>query len=305
MFKNLISQRGLSLDRLHTFHRVAQTGGIARAANSNPVQQSQFSRQIRELESFFGVELTLRHGKGIRLTPQGEELARLIQQQLTGLSDFLHSCQKLPIHLVLGAGDSFLQWLVLPKLGRIQKEFPNVELELINLQNRYVLEGVRNQNLDFGIVRSSAVKKPLEHRSLGSHGFSLFVPTRLKRGHSQPQSGAWLSQLPLAVQGGKEGAVQQMLGRVAKKLGLPLNIRLQCESFPEAAEALRSGGYAAILPDFARSRLMEADVTEMSLSGLKGERSHISLVWNPRTFSIRPVTAKLQAVFLREFQLKP
>jgi len=76
MFEALFSTRGLSLDRLRSFLEMAEAGGIARAAPGDPVRQSQISRQIRELEEFFGTELTQRRGKGLVLTPAARRLAK-------------------------------------------------------------------------------------------------------------------------------------------------------------------------------------------------------------------------------------
>ena len=72
MFKKLLSQRGISLDRLRNFAAVAESGSIARVADGDPVRQSLISRQIGELEEFFGVELTRRRGKGGVLGEVGE-----------------------------------------------------------------------------------------------------------------------------------------------------------------------------------------------------------------------------------------
>ena len=54
-FARLFTVSGLSLDRLRTFLRVAEAGNLAKAAKGDATQQSQFSRQIKELEAFFGV----------------------------------------------------------------------------------------------------------------------------------------------------------------------------------------------------------------------------------------------------------
>ena len=57
MFEHLFAERGLSLDRLKTLIEVAKAGSIAAAARGDSARQSLYSRQIKELEEFFGVEL--------------------------------------------------------------------------------------------------------------------------------------------------------------------------------------------------------------------------------------------------------
>jgi DNA-binding transcriptional LysR family regulator len=56
--------KGLSLDRLETLSQVLAGGGISRAAGGDANRQSQFSRQIAELEGWFGVALVLMEGGG-------------------------------------------------------------------------------------------------------------------------------------------------------------------------------------------------------------------------------------------------
>ena len=52
MFAKLFAQSGLSLDRLRALVEVGATGSIVRAAEGDPARQSQYSRQIKELEDF-------------------------------------------------------------------------------------------------------------------------------------------------------------------------------------------------------------------------------------------------------------
>src|SRR5476651_2050856 len=77
MFDQMLSKGGLSLDRLNNFCRIAEAGGITKAAGGDPGKQSLYSRQIKELETFFGLELKVRQGKGIALTDAGQRLAGL------------------------------------------------------------------------------------------------------------------------------------------------------------------------------------------------------------------------------------
>lgn len=52
---------------------------IAGVAEGDPSRQSLISRQIGELEAFFGTELARRKGKGLELTDAGLELARQVR----------------------------------------------------------------------------------------------------------------------------------------------------------------------------------------------------------------------------------
>src|SRR3989442_5648156 len=104
MFAELLSEGGLSFDRLQSFCLVAQAGGVTKAAKGEPAKQSLFSRQIKELEEFFGTELVRRKGHGIVLTQAGERLNRLAREGFAALVDFKSECRGLPVGVVVWAG---------------------------------------------------------------------------------------------------------------------------------------------------------------------------------------------------------
>ena len=64
----LFSKSGLSLERLRTFCEVATAGGISNAVPDDPTRQSQFSRQLKELEEFFEAKLLIRKRGRFELT---------------------------------------------------------------------------------------------------------------------------------------------------------------------------------------------------------------------------------------------
>src|SRR5512143_1771352 len=102
MFEKLFAESGLSLDRLRALLEVAAGGSIVKAANGDPVRQSQYSRQIKELEDFFRIRLIERQGKGTRLTSHGKELARISRFFMLGLSNFKRGCLAEEQHFHIG-----------------------------------------------------------------------------------------------------------------------------------------------------------------------------------------------------------
>ena len=145
MFNDLFSQGGLSLDRLRTFCAVAETGGVTKAAGGDPTRQSQFSRQIKELETFFGVQLTRRQGKIIILSPAGIRLARIARESFIGLSDFQRACKDEPLESSIGAGDALLQWLLFPQMGQLYDTLPKVSFNVVSLRTLDIAERVNDQ----------------------------------------------------------------------------------------------------------------------------------------------------------------
>ena len=75
MYEALFARSGLSLERLRSLIQVADAGGISRAVGDDPARQSLVSRQLKELEEFFEVELTRRDGKRLALTEKRVSVA--------------------------------------------------------------------------------------------------------------------------------------------------------------------------------------------------------------------------------------
>src|SRR5213594_1602000 len=115
MFPRLLQEGGLSLDRLQSFCLVAQAGGVTKAAKGDPAKQSLFSRQIKELEEFFGTELIRRKGRGIVLTEAGTRLETIARESFTALTDFKRDCNGRPVEIAIGTGETVIQWLLMPR----------------------------------------------------------------------------------------------------------------------------------------------------------------------------------------------
>lgn len=294
MFDELLSRRGLSLDRLHSFLKVAEAGGIARAAGDDVVRQSQFSRQIGELEEFFGTQLTTRHGRVLALTDAGRELATLIRGQLRGYEDFLTSRSDELIEVHIGAGDSLLTWLVVPKLEAFQRKFPRVQVKVFNLRSDEIIRRVSEMRLDFGLARSGLVRPPLKHHVLGKVEYRLFIPKKFQRQAAHLTPLEMLVKFPIATLGSDAEFFSSVL-RSAEKRGSLVNLRLITESFPQAARAVLSGGYAAVLPAHAAVDLEPSGTIAYELPFLREEARKVALVWNARLVRTRPDGEAMQA----------
>jgi len=120
MFNQLFGNHGLSLERLRSVVEVETAGSIADAARFNPTKQSQLSRQLTELEAFFGRALTTRVGGKRVLNDDGLRLAEHVRWMFAGLEDLKKGRAEVPRPpFTLAAGDSVLHWLVLPRIADV------------------------------------------------------------------------------------------------------------------------------------------------------------------------------------------
>jgi DNA-binding transcriptional LysR family regulator len=302
MIQNLLAERGLSFERLASFLLVAEAGGISRVAQDDPVRQSLISRQIGELETYFGIPLTRREGRRLVLTEQGRELAALIRAQLGGLHDFRQSCAQKPVELNFGAGDSLLTWVILPRMAAFQKKFPRVQVRLFNLRSSEIRRRLTELQLDFGLARVPAMETPLQHFTLGRVRYRLFIPQQLIALHHALTPAEAIGIFPLATLG-SDGEFFQQLMTGAEKRKTPLNIKLVTESFPQAAHAAATGHYAAILPAHAEGDAELRNCTVVDLPFLQKAGRQVALGWNPRLLRTRPQLEPMREELGRLLQL--
>ena len=132
MFDALFEKSGLSLERLRSFCRVAEAGSFTRAAESDPNRQTLYSRQVKELEGYFSTELFRRNGRTITLTDTGRDLQRLAMEYFSALEDFTESCSGEMKSYTIGAGESLIRWMLLPKLPEIRQIAGRAEIAFNN-----------------------------------------------------------------------------------------------------------------------------------------------------------------------------
>ncbi len=287
MFDRLFARRGLSIDRLRVLCEVAEAGSIARAAGDNPARQSQFSRQLKELEEFFEVELTRRQGKVLVVTDAGRELAQIARESIGRLHDFHARAFAQPVTYSIGAGDSLLQWLVLPQLAALETK---VNFRLVNLRTSEITNRLHDSSLDFGIIRREALSPPLKVAPLGKLDYALFCSR--SRSKQAPDLKRVLQTLPLAMQSG-DGVFARQFREWAEKNRVQTCVKIECEAFPQASRAVQSGQGAAILPKIARIDLPAESFWELDTSFLNQKPRQICLAWNPRTTLLRSEAEEL------------
>ncbi len=265
------SLQGLSLDRLRSFLEVADAGGHAAAAPGNPGRQSQLSRQLGELETALGQVLFVRRGRRLEITPAGTALARVVRELDQGLHD-VAAAERGPARVRLGAGDSVLQWLVLPRLPKLLPALEGVELELGALDSDGVAAALQDGRIDLGLLRASEATPELKAARLGRVSYAVF-------------SAVGRGKLPLAAPTSERG-----LGAALASMG-PLGLR--CETFPQVAQAVRSGAFAGVLPTFARGQFPAAEFRAQALPALDAVGTPLLLAWRPRTVELRPQVKRL------------
>lgn len=247
-FERLFAVSGLSLDRLRSFLRVVEAGNLSKAAMGDPIKQSQYSRQIKEMESFFGVALTRRIGRRIEITEEGKRLALLIRRQFIELDDFRESMSGRSVSVRIGSQGSIIDWLIMPRLGEIPTVLGNVMVELEQMRSMDVVRAVDDGRLDFGIVREDALPPERKCWKLGKVGYSMFASAYFWKGCRTIEDIVRKAPMAELLPGGQFSTnwLQWLT-----KCGLRPRVIARASSFSDLVRAVQGGHVAAVLPDLA------------------------------------------------------
>ena len=311
MFENLFANSGLSLERLKTFREIVAAGGITAAAGDDSNRQSQYSRQLKELEKYFGVEL-LRRGHGpVELIDAGQRLYEIIGHTLSALQEFRLTCAGQPVELKIGAGESLIQWLLLPRLSGLSAAHPRLAVTLQNMTTDEILKGLvdgaldfGDGALDFGVVSRCEPHRALASVPLGKLDFQLFAPAKLLPANERLKlSSEILGQIPLAMLDGSV-RTRQAIEQEAQRAGVKLNVRLRFSSYPQPPQAVSSLVVAAVMPRLAEASFEGKAVRAVTLAFLNGLSRQVCLVWNRKVAEVRPAIARYSRLLPPMFRMQ-
>ncbi len=280
MFAKLFAESGFSLDRLRALLEVGAAGSIVKAAGGDPVRQSQYSRQIKELEDFFRTRLIERSGKGTRLTPSGRELARISRFFMLGLSNFQRGCLAEEQTFRIGASATFSRHFLLPVLSSRSLRKGDARYASEVAPDEEIERRLHDLTLDFGVVSRAELSRPLQTRPLGEWRLELWVPRTLRLSETKAAQAFEQGQLPL------------VMARELDRLGvMPQKGReatLVCDSFLESRVALDGQEVAALLPCFLAPVQTARSFLQLHISKIDSRIFHFHLGWNPRLLRLNP-----------------
>jgi len=154
-------QRG-QLDDLLAFIAVGQQRSFTKAAAKLGVSQSALSHTIKELEARLGVRLLTRTTRNVSPTQAGERLLRNIGPRFEEIAAELRAVAELrdkPVGTIrITATEFAIDTVLLPKLARLLKPYPDIRVELIV---DYGLTDIVAEKYDAGVRSGEQVAKDM------------------------------------------------------------------------------------------------------------------------------------------------
>jgi DNA-binding transcriptional LysR family regulator len=146
----------LDITRLRVLAAVAAHGSVTKAAQQLHYAQPSVSHHLARLEAETGARLVQKVGRGIRLTPEGEMLARRAAE-IIGRVDAAAAELSTMVGLETGrvrlAGFQSTLSTVVPQAARAMRAaHPNIEMRLVDAHPEVALSMLRDGQLDAAII---------------------------------------------------------------------------------------------------------------------------------------------------------
>jgi DNA-binding transcriptional LysR family regulator len=170
----------MDLRDLECFVTVADEGSISRAAARLHMTQPPLTVRLKALERELGVELLIRHGRGVELTAAGRLLADRTRKLLTELHTTSDMVRAVGLgtrgRLTVAVGRTVSPRL-LPNLTRAVALGQDIDLTLVDTSDADVVERVHRRDAHAGLLHLPPMEPGRGHHLRG-HGLEVAVVTR-------------------------------------------------------------------------------------------------------------------------------
>lgn len=275
--------KGLSLDRLETLSAIVARGGIARAAGGDPNKQSLFSRQVAELEAWFGVDLMDRSSSPNKPTDAALRIAREVDDFLRDMDSVRDAAGTGRQTVVFGAGERMIRSYLIPWAARNQKD--TLRFVFRNLTSSAVRAELLAKRVDFGILRNETCPASLQRVVMKPIPMCLVLPDALaatKRKWKWPD----LSGIPMVLLEG-EGSFRRYLKEQTLETGMELDVAMECSAWTQVIDAMGECGIGGFLPkDLVKQ--FPAGFKSVSLPDLSEYTDDYVIAWSASEAQKRP-----------------
>lgn len=156
----------LEVRHLSLVNEIASSGSVTRAAERLHLTQSALSHQLRDIESRLGIQLFLRLGKRMVLTPPGERVLGTAKRVLDELGraeedlKLMSQDGKGVLRLCTQCNTGY-HWLP-PLLQSFHRKYPGVDVQIIVTATERPIEALLDGQIDLAVVTSEVTDRRLQ-----------------------------------------------------------------------------------------------------------------------------------------------
>ena len=230
----------MTLGQLRAFEAVARLRNVTKAARELQVSEPTISKQLQLLEKTFGVKLHMSTGQGIKLTEEGQLVGSAIRPVLQRIDELQLTIKNRADHtdavrLRIGGSIAASASLLPELLKAFMKSHPKVQPVLRTGPSKFVEEMLLCGDVDIAVITHPSRNPLINVEPLSRIEVIAAVSSKdplAKKGKLNAQE---LKQIPAILV--KDGSIARQIA----KLGLNLNLFMQCESLEAAKATVLSG----------------------------------------------------------------
>ncbi|MFE1599691.1 LysR substrate-binding domain-containing protein [Methylobacterium sp. ID0610] len=268
----------VDLFTLKLFVAVVDEHSIAAAAARENIATSAASKRLSDLEHAVGLQLVVRHHKGIEATPAGRAVrqhALTILRNLSLLEDEMQEYGSgLRGHVRVFANESTIIGYLPEELRQFLEAYPHVEVELEAKVSTSIVQAVRDGEADLGLFSGDIVTEGLAVHPYHGDCLVVLAPAGHALAHCQSVSALELLDSQLIEQE-RGSSIDLILTRMAAEHGRSARGRIRVSSFHAMGRMVEAGLGLGVVPErVARHIAVLTDVRILSLDAPWARRQH-------------------------------
>lgn len=240
----------INLKQLRFFVKVVETGNITRASELLNLAQTALGQQIRQLEDSLGVQLLVRHSRGISLTEPGEVLypraLAILQAVNEARRDVIVSGGDRKEVIRLGVTPSLLGLIGSELLELAREELPQITLRLVEELSFILIDSLQRGELDLAIASEIDTKQGLTGMALIEEEL-LFVTGADADIPAGPIAFHEVLNSDLALVSDRD-VVWKILHEAADRLSMRVNVAFKVQSMPAIKILVARGAATSVMP---------------------------------------------------------
>jgi DNA-binding transcriptional LysR family regulator len=241
----------MELSQLRTLIHVAELGSLSKAAGRLHIAQPALSRQIRLLEEELGVRLFDRHGRGMIVTDQGQDVLRHALRVMVELDEIRASVsdENAPLrgHVSIGMPPTVADILSEPLVAAFRSSHPDATLRIVSAYSGYLLDWMHRGEIDAAILYDPKSARTLRVQPLLEEVLFLIGPPGSGLSQEVAVEFADVENTRLLLPSKGHG-LRVILDKCADDCGFALHVPVEADSYSTLKSLVRSGHGSTILP---------------------------------------------------------
>ena len=290
----------MDLRHLETFVKIAELNSFTKAAEELYITQPTVSKQIVDLEGYFGVRLIDRTKRQVILTRAGEILYKYGKDFMAlrkETIDALEAFKGLKKGTVIVGASTIPGIYILPQvLNTFREQYNGIRIKLIVSDSKDVMEKMEQGFIDVGFVGSRDTTKKLEFRKLIEDTIVFIAP----RGYPTSIDIEGLKKYPFIMR--EQGSGTRNFFHLAlKKIGInsltDLQVVAELTDTEAIKEAVKSGmGISCISKMAVNVDISQGHVTTVRVEGMDDLRRSFYVISRKERSLLPQVKALIEII---------